>query len=467
MSQAKAMPRIRRAMGRDDGAASLETTGMIAGVALLVAAVVGVLIAASPVFSDNVQRAFCLVFTLGQGDCAPARTTAQEHKPTAPCVVKSDGYDANAEVSFVVTLSNGEKFQVDQLSDGTYRVTRSSSSGVGVEAGVGFDVTVTVDDNKYGAAAKAEASATATFGAGQVFYVKNEDDLNKLIVAHAQDVADDQVAGDSGPGRWLLDHAEGIVGQDHPLPTPDAEFVEGGISLDADANATLGTASAAAGAGVKEILGYQKKRDGSTTEYLRASVDGYAQASVLGGDEDDSSYQLAKAKAEGEVTAIIEIERDAKGNITAVRVRSIMAGEADANEDTLESDDVDHSGYVERTVELPVKNDSDRVLADRFLTAMGMPEVAGINVPPGLATQVAGAPDLLGATTAFAHAAQARGFITEQSYDHESSTNGANFDAEAIAKVGGKVEVATNSRTATGGQYWDGTKFVPWTGCGG
>ena len=118
---------------------------------------------------------------------------------------------------------------------------------------------------------------------------------------------------------------------------------------------------------------------------------------MLGGDEDDSSYQLAKAKAEGEVTAIIEIERDAKGTITAVRVRSIMAGEADANEDTLESDDVDHSGYVERTVELPVKTDSDRVLADRFLTAMGMPEVAGINVPPGLASQLAGAPDLLGA----------------------------------------------------------------------
>ena len=89
-----------------------------------------------------------------------------------------------------------------------------------------------------------------------------------------------------------------------------------------------------------------------------------------------------------------------------------------------------------------------------------------MNLPPSVAAL--GSPlDLVGSTLAFSQAARDRGHISEQSFDHESSANGGTFDAEAIAKVGGSVEYNSNSRTATGGQYWDGTQMVTWTGCGG
>jgi hypothetical protein len=86
---------------------------------------------------------------------------------------------------------------------------------------------------------------------------------------------------------------------------------------------------------------------------------------------------------------------------------------------------------------------------------------------PGLKTTVPPGPlSLLTSTDAFAQAARDRGYITEQSYDSSTSSYGGNFDAKAIAEVGGSVEVNTNSRTATAAQYFDGTKMVPWQGCG-
>lgn len=459
------LPRLRRAASSDSGAAVLESTGMWALAVLVALAVATAMLSNTPVLGDVVQRAICLVTTLGQGSCGATHTSAAEHRPPQPCTVASNGHDTSASVSFIVTLKGGEKWQVDQLSDGTYRVTRGTSTGVGVGVGVGFDVTATVNDTTYGAAASAGAGAEATFGSGDVFYAKSQDEVDSLLVAHAQDVTEDVVVG-NGPSRWVLDKAQGIIGQDRPLPTPEARYVEGGLSLTADAQATLLTASADAGAGVEAVLGYQIKGDGSTTEYFKATVDGHGQASILGGDSDDAGYQLVKAKAEGAVASTLAIDRDDSGAITAVRITSLLSGEALARSDTLENDDPQASGYVERTVELPVKSGSDQVIADNFLTAMGMPEIAGFNLPPSPVSTATGLPSLIPATAAFSQAARDRGYVTEQSFDHGTNSNGGTFDAEAIAKVGGSAEYNTNERAATGGQYWDGAQMVAWTGCG-
>lgn len=452
-------------MRGDSGAATLELTAMQVAVAVIVAAVIAVLIPNAPFLGDQTRYAFCIVFSAGQGDCAPPRTTAAQHRPTEPCILASSGQEGEVEVSFVVTLSNGEKFQVDQLSDGTYRVTRGTSGGVGVDAGVGFDVTATVDGSSYGAAASAGVGAKATFGAGQVYYAKNMNDVNKLLAAHWQDVVEGETVGNSGPVHWLVNQGLSLFGADHELPTADAVYVEGGISLSADAKASLATASASGEAGATAVLGYEKFKNGSTQEYYAANLSGSAQASILSSSQDGSSITRAQAKAGGNAEGDIEIDRDKKGNITAVKITSILAGEASATDGT--GDPADASSYTQRTVELPVKTDTDKVIADQFLSTMGMTDLGGFNLPPGLAGAIIHLPNLASATNAFATAAQARGYITEQTYDHDDSDNGGKFDAEAIAKVGGEVTYDTNSRTLTGGQYFDGTKMVPWTGCDG
>jgi hypothetical protein len=449
---------------RDErGAATLELTAMQVAVAVLVAAVIAVLIPNAPFFADETRYAFCLVF--GEGDCHPQRTSAAQHRPTEPCIITSSGQEGEVEVSFVVTLSNGEKFQVDQMSDGTYRVTRGTSEGVGVDAGVGFDVTATVDGSSYGAAASAGVGAKATFGAGQVYYATSMDDVNKLLAAHWQDVVEGETVGNSGPLHWLVNKGLGLFGDDHELPSPDAVYVEGGISLSADAKASLATASASGEAGATAILGYEKFKNGTTQEYYSANLSGSAQASILGSSEDGSSLSRAQAEAGGNAEGDIEIDRDKNGTITAVKITSVLAGDASATDGT--GDPADAASYTERTVELPVRTDTDKVIADQFLSTMGMTDLGGFNLPPSLAGTIANLPNLAGATSAFATAAQDRGYITEQTYDHDDSDNGGKFDAEAIAKVGGSVSYDTNSRTLTGGQYFDGTKMVPWNGCDG
>jgi hypothetical protein len=336
---------------------------------------------------------------------------------------------------------------------------------VGVSAGVGFDVTATVDGSNYGAAAHAGVSADATFGAGQVYYAKTMDDVNKLLAAHWQDVVEGETVGSSGPLHWLVNKGLGLFGEDHELPTPDATYVEGGISLSADAKAALATASASGEAGATAVLGYEKFKDGSTQEYYSANLSGSAQASILGTSEDGSDLQRAQAEAGGSAEGDIEIDRDKNGNITAVKITSVLAGDASATDGT--GDPAEAQSYTERTVELPVKTDTDKVIADQFLSTMGMTDLGGFNLPPSLAGSLADLPNLASATNAFTTAAQDRGYITEATYDHDDSDNGGDFDAEAIAKVGGKVSYDTNSRELTGGQYFDGTKMVPWTGCDG
>src|SRR6476646_10192356 len=181
------LTRLGRAARGDRGSATLESTGMWALAALVAFAVAAALLSNSPAVGDTVRRAICLVTTLGQGSCAPVHTSAAEHRPSDPCVVQSQGHDTSAEVSFVVTLKSGEKWQVDQLSDGTYRITRGDSTGVGADVGVGFDVSATVDDTQYGGTLKASAGGEVTFGSGEVYLARNQDEVNALLVAHAQD----------------------------------------------------------------------------------------------------------------------------------------------------------------------------------------------------------------------------------------------------------------------------------------
>ena len=283
--QRSLLRRLRRAARGDEGSATLESTGMWTLAALVALAVAVAFLSNTPVLGDTVRRAICLVTTLGQGACDPIHTSAAEHVPPEPCVVSSNGHDSSAQVSAVVTFSTGEQWQVDQLSDGTFRVTRGTSNGVGAEVGIGFNVSATVNGNDYGGALQAQAAAEATFGGGEVYSAHNQDELDDLLLAHAQDVTEDMVIGDSGGVRWLIDKAEGVVGVDHPLPTPDAHFVEGGISMGADAQATFLVASADVGVGISEVLGYQTKRDGSTTEYFAGTLDAHGQASILGGEE--------------------------------------------------------------------------------------------------------------------------------------------------------------------------------------
>jgi hypothetical protein len=292
------------------------------------------------------------------------------------------------------------------------------------------------------------------------------------VLAHAEDVAKDTVIGDSGPVRWLVDGAGDLLGVSEDLPKPDEVYIEGGVSANASAEVTYLAANAQAGVGVEELLGIRQGTDGTSTTYYKASVDGNISAGTWAGDEQTGKTVYAKAGLEGKAEAIVEVERDAKGNITAVRTKSVLSGTAEAAEtgNGVNDGPGEAKGYTETVVDLPIRSATDQAIAQRYLNAMGMGPLGGFpDIPKGVQyyLPIQNPLDALGATKAFAEAASQRGFVTDQTFDSDTSSYGGTFDAEFLAKAGGGVTVDTFNRVSTGAKYWDGSKWATWEGCDG
>lgn len=450
--------RTRRPRG-DQGAATLEATGMWGLGALVATVVVVALLAGAPGIGDTVRRAICIIVSLGQGSCEPGTTTAQQHVPTDPCVTRADGRDSEINGSFTfVSASTGEHWLVERLSDGTYRVTRGTGGSVGVTAGVGYSAQVTVDDKAYGGAATANASADVNFQKGEVYYAQDRGEVDDLVRRHVEDVAKDNTIGDSGPIRWVVDGVEGLLpGDGGTLPTPDATYVEAGVSAGADAAATYLVANGHVGVSGTKLLGVKINKDHSSTTYLATTLTGEIAAGTWAG-QDDGSTAYSVAKAGGEVKTVVELVRDKNGTVTAVRTRTAVSHEASAQ---TSGSGPESKGYTESVSTLPLRTDADRAIAKRFLLAVGVQEATGLESGATL-TGTLGGP--YGA--AFAEAARARGFVTEQEFDSDSSSNGADLGLGALAKFGGGGSIDFNTLTSQGGRYWDGAAWQTWAACG-
>lgn len=450
----------QRMIRHERGQATLETTGMLALAALLVLALVASMSTGAPALASQARAAICKVVTLGQGSCHASSPEAITHQPTDVCVVSSQAADAKVSVSFVVTGSEGQKYQVDRMSDGTYRITNATSGGASIGVGVGFDVTGTWDNDKYGASASANAHVGLEFTQGKVYTANSRAELENVMGGLLQSNMEDHLVG-GGPIRWIADHSLKAVGMKKELPDPTSEFIEGGIEGGAAANVTAAADGAAAKISVAEGLGYQKNNDGSTVAYYQAEVKGSVQAEMLYGD---NAPQQAKAAADGKTKLLTQVTRDKNGKVTGVTVKTILAGTANATGNGYGGGDPDAAGYQESTITLPIKNAQDASVANNFLLSQGLALGGSMIYPPAAAAGVVAS---VPATVAFAAAAGDHGYVTKQDFKQDSHSYGADFDAKLLAKVGGSVEVNTSNLTATRGQYWDGTQFVDWPGCGG
>jgi hypothetical protein len=464
----------RRMHGRERGAATLETVGMYSVAAVLAVAVMLVLASATPVIGDRLRQALCMVTTLGQGSCEASTTSAFDHKPTAPCVVNAEGHTGAVEATVVVTLGTSEKILVETLNNGKFRVTRGTGGKVGFGVGAGANFTATWDSKTFGGAAKADASLASEFSGGDVYYANNMDEVKILTRAHSESVAKDALLGSTGLSflRPLIDKAEEAVGVGNLLPPPDEVYVEAGVSGELKAQATGLIANAQAGGSAKGVLGTRLGADGTSTTYIQASTDGNVSAGTWAGDEQTNQTIYAKAGLEGKVEGIVEVERDAKGNITAVRYKTVLSGTAEAGEEggTVSDGPGKKQGYMEKVVELPIKSTTDQTTAQRYLNALGMGPLGGFpDLPQGVENfvPIVNPLDAVSAAQAFAKASGDRGFITRQTFDNDKSASyGIKAEWEEVLKVSGGGTVETVDRTSTGAQYLDGDTWTTWKGCG-
>jgi hypothetical protein len=476
---------LRRRPGHGErGAGTLESVGMYAVAAIFAAGVVLAALGSSPVVRDKFRQAVCMLTTLGQGECGSSVTSAADRVPTEPCVLSAQGHTGAVEGGVFLTSGRSEQFLVEKLSNGQFRVTRDTGGKLNAGIGVGQGFSVTWDNHTVGSGARADISVGATFAEGQAFYANNMDEVNYLLKAH-KEAATKELVSRLGPGGRL---GTGVVNRlqerfhlGNPLPTPEETFSEGGPNANAMVQAgqisSNQALNAQAGIGAQAILGTRRGRDGTSTTYFQTSVDGNISASAwVGGRLDINQGITATAGVEvtgdGKGEAVVEVERDGKGIITAVRLKTTLAGAADVTGTAGQvsaSKGVAH--YGEMVVALPINNSSDQEIAQRYLNALGMGPMGGFNdLPRGVQNYlpIPNPSDALAATKAFAQAAGDRGLVTKNSFEvTESSTSGANFGVDIKGlPVGAGVKVDSVNRRSTGAEFYDGKRFVPREGCG-
>lgn len=446
----------------EEGQATVETVGMTILAAALVVSVAILALPQAQVIRESFSYAICQVVTFGQGSCQPPSSTPDAHKPTEPCVVASDGIERNSKVSvIVVTAKDGKTVLVQQMSDGTYRVTVTDTGGAGVETGVGGGLSVTVNDTTAGGNASASAGASLDINDGNVYYT-DKDGLGNLMNAVLQDEVKDQTVGGSGPLRWLTDHAESAVGIGTSLPDPTETYAEGGISLNASAEATAGLDSASAGVSGATLLGVRtNNKDGSTTVYVKSTVSGEAGLQALG-SKPDGSPQVQGVGLDGRVDLVNAVTFDSKGNMTSVQTTAAVQGGGSGYASALfggegSASNTDSAGKARiYQATLPIRNSFDQGVADNYLLTMGVAQLGGWVNPVGMVTSTQG----------FLTAAGDRGTITHQDYDADDTTvAGIDASGELGVELGVSASVQTHSLVSSGAEYWDGTQWTDWAEC--
>jgi hypothetical protein len=463
----------RRLDHGERGAATLETVGMYIVAALLAVAVLLAATGSAPMAGDRFRQAVCMVTTLGQGSCESSLDAAGDREPTAPCVLTADGHTGAIEAGIVVSFGGSEQFLVEKLSNGKSRVTRAIGGQASAGVGAGFNVSATLHDKTYGTAAAAGASVAATFSAGEVYYANNEDEVANLLKAHQEAVAKD-VLGSRPLGSVavsIVNFAEDTFDLGHDFPPVAETYSEGGAAGELSAQVAALTGSAEAVATADAVLGIRQGADGTSTTYYQVSGDLNLGAGLWASDEQTGETAYGKVALERKEEAVFEVERDAKGIITAVRVKSVSSGNTEATADEGKDTGPGENAYYTETVsELPTHSATDQAIAQRFLNGAGLGPMGGFkDLPEGAQSSlpVMNPLDAMQAAEAFGQATSKRGQVTEQTFDDsKSNASGVKFDARYIARINGSVTVETVGRRSTGLKYWNGAKMLPKIGCG-
>lgn len=437
---------LLRSRRSERGQGSLEIVGVIVLASILVLATTGTIVQTSPQLRAEVSYRICQILNIaGGGDCeAPdAPRSPEDRLPDEPCVVGSQQGSVEVTGAFVISVTAGKQLLIEELSDGTFRVTEVDLGKVGIGVGPGLDVSVTLDGKKYGAVAIATADAIL---AGQTGRTWNADDqgevddiLNGLIAEEVLDtVAPDlpgpkdipivgglpgirNLDGPPNPTRLLL---EQIIGD---LPEPDEEFVEGGLEGNAGASISGITAGAGGEINLGVYLGAKKTKDGYTA-YYKGKVGGsvFATAGL-----DDAS-----AGASGEALFAVNLDKDGKPeSVTLTTGYTLAAETGDLGSNT------DDQKYVETQMNVPLTGNA---LEDAAILA----EMTNPAMLPS-----------------FIDRAKEDGTITRNTYSQDPNTYGLTIGGSLVGDYGGSVKGDFTTRELEDSQYWDGNALVDRPDC--
>jgi hypothetical protein len=239
-------------MGSERGQATVDYVAIVAVLAIVFSAGLASAAIGAPgivnAVSGQFRHALCLV---GGGPCPQWRSK--------PCPVSTTREQRHIAVTVILLRYDNDRYVLrEDMSDGTVRLTVSTTHGLGVEGGFGVGARATVKGRDVGAGDEARIAAQLAYGSGKVYVARDAHEADAFMKAIAE--------GDS-PSR------------------PSEDFYEGGAR--AIGNGALGgpAASVALKGVATMVIGY--KRDlvnGERTIALNAGRNGWGAISIgLGG----------------------------------------------------------------------------------------------------------------------------------------------------------------------------------------
>lgn len=440
---------------RDDAQSTLEWLG----IAAVCAALVLVLISSAPGMGRNVADAFeCLIQQVtGGGSCG--RSDVAEGGPTTPCVVATESTNAELGVKVVVVTVDGSYgYIVEEMSDGTVKVTEVVRGEAGASTGVGGGVVINAGDQRVGDRAVAGARAAGFIELGDAWVFPDRQEANEHIENTLVDRAVDSNPVTGLPyvndgTKWILGKAG--LGDNDVDGERESTRVDVGVLGTATAEAVGGVASGEVTAGLESAAGLTVHTDGSVDATFIISGDA---AGSLGIPELRDIDLGAKGSAEVTVTFAPDGTIDSVGlTVTGSTTNDTVVTSQDPAtvlDDLAKSvvDPQDATTQVVLDYELDIDSPELQQAALDFITSLAP-----------------GGPPAGEGRSALADALLDNSTVTRRVYELDDGKYG--IDASGDFIIGGRLSanlVRENSELVDATYYDpDVGEFVPWINCTG
>lgn len=383
-----------------------------AGIVMVVALLVGGLLAAAP---DLGREVSCKIIATigGEGQCGAADDKAKEdkHKPTEPCVVnqRSQNLNVGGEGAVVGVEVNGG-IVTEKLSNGHYRVTYKGGGKSGVVTGVGGGVEVTVDNQTYGENASAGASANLTEERGVTFEVDSEqakNDLHKYFLREAASMTAGPLA--KSAANTLLQ-----LPNDYQPPKPKEKYHQLGVEGSASADATKDVAGAKVEAGAAAAIGKKVNLEtGEETTYYKGNAQASGRVGAVGSG--------GGGEGSGEIVVAVTTKKDDPDKVLNVSASGTYNAQIGATTPLgIDNPDPLESGQI-WTASVDLNSAETTNIAHSLLAATKV---------PGFDTGRGSGENVNDAVSTFINATADRGILTRQDVSKKSSKSGAQASVE-------------------------------------
>lgn len=455
--------RVRRGASGDGGAASVEYAGAIV---VVVAIVVSILVSATSIGGTIAAKLCEAVGT----SCATASGPVDEDGDRIPeeaCTVRTDTEQINGKVSIAfIDLGSEGTMAVEQMSDGTYRVTVSGEGGIDAVLSAG-EAKGGLQIGDYGGSLELSASVSAGLfaGAGLQYDFTSKQDVEAFVGhVHRELVKSGAkgVLGSSNPaiglgvdaGSWLWDK---ITGYSYTPPSPGSTYYEGGVAGNASASAGAILAGGSGSLDVSDALGFEiDHATQDVTVYNRVQLD--AQAAVqLGLSSSDGNWGQGANGSAG-IEMVVSTTVDKSGNITGVSFDGAATAEGAMALTQLAGFPLDGSGGkgVQMSASFDVTN-ANRAQVQAALAGLGV-----------MAVTTGGAMGPEAAIPLILAEARSSGDVTAQflNVGNQNLVDAAlSLKAPAVGGLGFELGASTSSAETTDAFYLGGSGWKDWEAC--